>query len=365
MKKFFALLLFSLPMILLLAGCTQTKTPFESPTAVDNQFLDKADYSPGNSGNIVIANRGSGSISVINTNTDQVSGTYQLPAGANSPEPMYVVFVRQGQRVFVGDRANNQVVVFRVSDFSVETTIPVGQGVFHMWADPQGRQMWVNNDIDNTTSVIDLYSLQIIATVPTPADLVSMGGKPHDVILGPAGKYAYVTVIGVSGDNDYVVQFSTRTFGETGRAAVGKDAHLSLTSRNRELYVPCQNSDAVYVLDRFSMDLIETISVPGAHGAGMITSGKTFYTTNISGGGTDGLFAINTSTNQVAGSSNTPYPVPHNIAFPTNAKKLYLTHSGGTSDKVTVYRISNRNPVPEYLTEITVELNPFGLAYAQ
>jgi YVTN family beta-propeller protein len=365
MKRFFALLLFSLPIMLLLAGCTETKTPFESPTAADEQFLNKADYPPGNSGNIVVANRGSGSISVINTNTDQVSGTYQLPAGPNSPEPMYVVFVRQGQRVFVGDRANNQVVVFRVSDFSAETTIPVGQGVFHMWADPQGRQLWVNSDIDNTTSVINLHTLQVIATVPTPADLVSMGGKPHDVILGPAGKYAYVTVIGVSGDNDYVVQFNAGTFEETGRAAVGKDAHLSLTSRNLELYVPCQNNDAVYVLNRFSMNLIETISVPAAHGAGMITNGKYFYTTNIAGGGTNGLYVINTGNNQAIGSSDTPYPVPHNIAFPTNAKKLYLTHSGATSDKVTVYRISNRNPVPEYLTEITVELNPFGLAYAQ
>ncbi len=364
MKRFFALLLFSLPILALMAGCTESRTPFESPVSA-NQQLEKPGTPPGNSGNIVIANRGSGSISVINTNTDQVTGTYQLPAGPNTPEPMYVVFAKQGQRVFVGDRANNQVVVFRVSDFSVETTIPVGQGVFHMWADPQGRQLWVNNDVDNTSSVVNLYSLQVIATVPTPADLVAMGGKPHDVILGPAGKYAYVTVIGVSGDNDYVVQFSTRSFEETGRAAVGKDAHLSLTPNNRELYVPCQNNDAVYVLNRFTMDLMETISVPAAHGAGMITNGKVFYTTNIAGGGSQGLFAINTENNQVIGSSDTPYPVPHNIAFPTNSKKLYLTHSGAASDKVTVYEISNRNPVPMYLGEITVGLNPFGLGYAQ
>ena len=364
MKRFFALLLFSLPLLVLMAGCTETQMPFESPVSA-NQQQDKQGVPPGNSGNIVIANRGSGSISVINTSTDQVTGTYDLPAGPNTPEPMYVVFVSQGQRVFVGDRANNRVVVFRVSDFSVETIIPVGQGVFHMWADPPGRQLWVNNDVDNTSSVVDLHTLQVIATIPAPADLVAMGGKPHDVILGPSGKLAYVTVIGVSGDNDYVVQFSTRTFEETGRAAVGKDAHLSLTPRNSELYVPCQNNDAVYVLNRFTMDLIETISVPGAHGAGMVTNGKVFYTTNISGGGTDGLYAIDTGSNQVIGSSNTPYPVPHNIAFPTNSKKLYLTHSGGTSDKVTIYEISNGNPVPMYLGEVTVGLNPFGLGYAQ
>jgi YVTN family beta-propeller protein len=234
-----------------------------------------------------------------------------------------------------------------------------------MWADPQGRQLWVNNDIDNTTSVINLHSMQVIATVPTPPDLVSMGGKPHDVILGPFGKHAYVTVVGVTGSSDYVVQYSTTTFQEMGRAAVGKDAHVSLTTRNRYLYVPCQNSDAVYVLNRFNMNQVEIISVPGAHGVNITTSGKVLYTTNLPGGGTDGLFAIGTRNNSLIGTSNTPYAVPHNIALTPNSKKLYLTHSGGTSDKVTVYTISNHNPVPQFLKEITVELNPFGLAYAK
>ena len=347
-----------------LNNCSDTTAPNEGSDTMEQQ-LNKSDRHGFGFGNIVVANRASGTISVINTKTDQVTGTYQLPSSPNAPEPMYVVFVRRGQHVFVGDRANNQVVVFRASDFSIETTIPVGQGVFHMWADPQGRQLWVNNDIDNITSVINLRTMQVIHTIPTPADLVSLGGKPHDVILGPFGKIAYVSVVGVAGASDYVVQFSTRTFSETGRAAVGKDVHLSLTPGNPYLYVPCQNSNAVYVIDRFNMNVVETISVPGAHGAAMITNGKVFYTTNLPGGGTDGLFAISTRTNQIIGSGNTPYTVPHNIAVTPSSKKLYLTHSGGTSDKVTVYKISNRNPIPEYLGEITVGLNPFGLAFAE
>jgi len=362
MKKLLVLLTLTLP-LMLFYGCNEPTTPIDN-TVLEKQQLEKNDGFSGAGGNIVVANRNSGSISVINTKTDEVTGTYQLP-GASTPEPMYVVFVKKGHRVFVGDRANNQVVVFRSSDFSVETTIPVGQGVFHMWADPQGRQLWVNNDIDKTTSVINLHSMQVIATVPTPPDLVSMNGVPHDVILSPDGKMAYITVVGVSGPSDYVVQYSTKTFMETGRAAVGKDAHVSLTERNKYLYVPCQNSDAVYILNRKNMNVVEILSVPGAHGINITTNGKALYTTNLPGGGTDGLFAINTKNNSVIGTSNTPYAVPHNIALTPNSKKLYLTHSGGTSDKVTVYKISNHNPVPEYVKEITVELNPFGLAYAK
>lgn len=364
MKKFIALFILALPLFLVFNTCNERTTPLESVDQFDLEQLNRAGSRHSSPGNIVVANRNSGSISVINTKTDEVRGTYQLPSSPNTAEPMYVVFVKRGQRVFVGDRANNQVVVFSASDFTVETTIPVGQGVFHMWADPQGKQLWVNNDIDNTTSVIDLNNLSLIATVPTPADLVNLGGKPHDVILGPHGNFAYVSVLGVSGDFDYVVQFSTRTFQETGRAEVGKDPHLSLTTRNRYLYVPCQNSDAVYVLNRINMSLVETISVPGSHGAGMSNNGKFLYTTNLPGGGTNGLYVIGTTRNEVIGTSNTPYPVPHNIALTPSSMKLYLTHSGGTSDKVTVYKISNHDPIPEFANEITVGLNPFGLAYS-
>lgn len=368
MKKILSLFILTLSVMLLVYGCNKTPTPMESTSQVaedtEQQALEKGFWNHGEAGNIVVANRASGSISVINTKSDEVSN-YQLPSTPNTAEPMYVVFVRHGQRVFVGDRANNQVVVFRASDYSVETSIAVGQGVFHMWADQLGKQLWVNNDIDKTTSVIDLHSLQVIATFSTPADLVSMGGKPHDVILGPFGKLAYVTLVGVSGSSDYVVQYNTRTFQEIGRAQVGKDPHLSLTARNPYLYVPCQNSNAVYVLNRFTMKQVKVLSVPGAHGAAMTTNGKVFYTTNLTGGGTDGLFAINTKQNEVIGSSNTAYPIPHNIALTPSSKKLYVTHSGGSSNKVTVYKISNRHPVPVFLKEITVEFNPFGLTFAQ
>ena len=314
-------------------------------------------------GKIVVANRAGGTISVIDTATDTVLDTIPLP-GPNTAEPMYVVFSKFGDRVFVGDRANNQVVVFDAGDFSIEGTVPAGNGVFHMWADSRGRQLWVNNDIDNTATVIDTRTLQVIATVPMPADLVALGGKPHDVILDRTGRFAYVTMLGLPGENDYLVQFSTRTFAEVNRAPVGKDPHLSLANRGRALYVPAQNSGIVSVLDRFTLDPITEIAVPGAHGAGMRSDGKVFYTTNLPGGGMGGLVSIDTKTNEVLGLPvDTPFPVPHNIALTTRGDKIYVTHSGATADKVSIYTASKKEPVPVLLGEITVELNPFGLTF--
>ena len=69
-------------------------------------------------------------------------------------------------------------------------------------------------------------------------------------------------------------------------------------------------------------------------------------------------------TNSVIGDAvDSKYPVPHNIALTQSPGKLYLTHSGGTSDKVTFYDVSYSEPIPVFAGEVTVGLNPFGLAY--
>ncbi len=321
-------------------------------------------------GKMVIANRASGTITVIDVASDRVIGTYALPAGAKTPEPMYVVYARD--RVFVGDRANNRVAVFNPRTFNVETTVPAGAGIWHMWADPFDRQLWVNNDVDKTCTVIDPTTLQVLATVPTPADLAAAGGKPHDVILDPAGgRFAYVSLVGVAGPNDYVVKYDTQTFAEAGRAAVGKDPHLSATARNNLLYVPCQNSATVAVLDRDTLAPAAAITVPGAHGAGMASDGAVFYTTNFPGGGRDALWTISTTTNAVAADAvDAPFAVPHNIALTPDRgalfarvgdRKLYLTHSGATASQVTVYKLKGSLPV--YHKTITAGFNPFGLAF--
>jgi DNA-binding beta-propeller fold protein YncE len=277
---------------------------------------------------------------------------------------MYVVYTPAKNRAWVGDRANDRVVAFNANDFAVETIVPVGAGVFHMWADPQNQQLWVVGDRDKVISVVELKSESLLATIPIPADLKALGGIPHDTILDPTRNLAFVTVNGVAGPHDYVVQYSTETFDEIGRAAVGKDAHLSLARHDNQLYVPCQNSNAVFVLNRLTMQTITTIDIPGAHGAGMARDGQVFYTTNLPGGGAQGLFAIDTATNTIIGpATDTPYPVPHNIALTPDSNTLFLTHSGATADKVTIYSASQKNPLPVLVSEVTVGLNPFGLAY--
>lgn len=304
---------------------------------------------------VVVADRGSGTLSVIDVRTDEVVDTIPLPA-PNPPEPMYVVHSRRLGRVFVGDRANDRVVAYDARDFALVGTAPA-TGIFHMWADEnRSTQLWVVDNVNHLLTVLDPEALSVITTVPI-AD-----GVPHDVIVDPNGRAAFATVF-VEGGPDLVLRFDTRTFEETGRVAVGEDPHLSLTRRNGLLYVPNQGTDEVLVFDRETLAPVEGLDVPGAHGAGMAPSGRTFYTTNLPGGGTGGLVAIDTRTNAVLGATDTPVAVPHNVAVTTGGRKVYVTHSGGMANQVTVYSATGGSPVPAYETTVTVGTNPFGLAY--
>lgn len=311
---------------------------------------------------VVVANRGGKSISVINARNNSLIETIDMP---DDGEPMYVTFDRRGDKVFVGDRANDRVVAFDAEDFTVVGTAPAGEGVFHMWDSPDDRTLWVVNDVDKTLSVIDQRDLSLIETVEIPFDLVENGGKPHDVIVDPNGRAVYTTVVGFP-DKSYVLKFSTDTYEELDRQEVGGDAHLSLTKENRLLYVPCQNADSVFVLRRNNLNILKTIPIPGAHGVGMASNGEYLYVTNLPGGGDMAIYTINVRRNRLVGTPTTVRTdgVPHNLAVNKSGKKLFLTHSGGSAQRFEFLNTRGQNvdnPQPDASLEL--ETNPFGLVY--
>lgn len=310
---------------------------------------------------IVVADRGSGELSVIDTASDAVVATIALP-GALAPEPMYVTYSGPQDRLFAGDRANDAVVVLDASDFSVEAVVPAGDGVFHMWNDPAGKLLWVNNDVDKSATLIDPATLAVIATVPMPADLVAAGWKPHDVVLSPSGRRAYVSMIRPEGPRDWIVMFDTASLEEVNRAAVGKDPHVALHRSNHLLFVPTMASNRVTVLDRTTLLPLAHLAVPGAHGAMLSPVGDFFYTTNLPGGGAAGIFTIDAQTlEQVGDPVDVSFPVPHNIALTSDGSKMYVTHSGPSADKVSVFDVSSLDGRPSPRGAITVGLNPFGI----
>ena len=337
-------------------------------TAVD--FIP-SDAIQTNNGQIVIANRASGNISILDVQTGEELRTVDLPfrEGEKPPEPMYVYHLLSTNEIIVDDRANNRVVFFDQTTYEVTRTVETGAGNFHMWVDPQEEQLWVVNDLDVALTVVELETNET-TKVQLPEAAIRTNAIPHDVILDPSGLYAYATILREDNpDSDLLVKIDTATFEILDTAEVGKDPHLSLAPESNLLYVPTQNSNRIDVFDRRGTELVKVDSLeqPGVHGIDFSLDGRYLYTTNLPGGGSNGLFAIDTRTNEIVGDLDgvdTPFPTPHNVWLTGDGQRLFLTHSGSQSNQVSFYSLENPTR-PVLLDSVNVNgLNPFGLAFA-
>lgn len=311
----------------------------------DNDDNTTTTPTPINEEIVVSANRGSGNITFINADTNTIEETVNIP----NSEPMYVVYVAQTDRIYVGDRAQSVVHVINAQTREVMSEIAVGNGVFHMWANSQGTQLWVNGDIDNTTSVIDLTNNTVVQTI-------DLGGKPHDVFITEDGTRAFVSILlGDMSVPDEVFMFDTTTYQMMGSREVGDDPHLFHIPNSNKLFVPCQTG-GIYVFDE---NFIEETIIPvdGSHG---IFSGdnQNIYVADLPGAE---LYTVNAMTNTVVGMPlATSVNIPHNLTVNKDNTKLFVTHSGMMADKLTIYNTVNGLVLSEALT---VGTNPFGIVY--
>lgn len=295
---------------------------------------------------VAVANRGAGTISLINSVTNQVSSTIAI-AGS---EPMYVVYVPSKDKLYVGDRAGKKVHIINPDTKLVEGSIAVGAGVFHMWA--SSSQLWVNNDIDKTISVINLNTNIVIQTINV--DL-----KPHDVFVSSDGTKAFVSVFSTSATTpDKVYMYSTTTFMKTAEANVGKDPHLYHLSSSNKLIVPCQ-SGQVYTLNGSNLSVLTNTAFEGAHGVFPSPDQSSVFVTNISGAK---LYSINTANSTLNGAAlASSETTPHNIVVNNDGTKAFVTHSGATANKVSIYNLNGANLTASSI--VTAGTNPFGITY--
>ncbi len=307
-----------------------------------------AEAQPDSSSVAVIANRGSGTVSVVNSGDASVS-TVDLPGDA---EPMYVSYDERNDLVFVGDRASDSIVALDAETLEVAGSVSVGAGVFHQWLDSSRGMLWVVGTAASTVTVVETDSLTAVDTFAIPADLIERGGVTHDVFV--EGNNAFVSVLGLDDGSGEVLQYSTRTHQLTNRITVGGDPHLYI--RNGRLYVASQDASQVSVYVAATLRLISQANVPAAHGI-FVTSSNDVFVTNIAGGGQDALWQLQgPKLNQIAAPVDTAVAVPHNVAVASGGT-VFITHSGATASQVTIIDGQSGEQ-----TVVETGTNPFGLA---
>jgi len=143
----------------------------------------------------LVANRGSGTVSVFNAKNTKFITEITLPN--QGAQPTYLAHSRRNNSVYVGDFANRKVVYYDANSFELQGEIEIEEGAFHMWINENVNQLWINNIISKSTSVIDLKSNTVLKNIQLPIDEIpelTENAEQHDVVISPSGYAAYVTL---------------------------------------------------------------------------------------------------------------------------------------------------------------------------
>ncbi|WP_179133910.1 YncE family protein [Halobacillus massiliensis] len=232
-----------------------------------------------------------------------------------------------GNTVTVIDTETDQVI-----DTITVGTLPLGIGIT-----PNGRRVYVANQLDRTVSVINTAENVVINTIP-------LDNYPISLVITPDGTRAYVTLSNGE-DTVAVIDIETNTVTETipvGRVPLGQA--IGNTPFGTRDYVANFEDDTVSVIN-VNPDsppyntVIFTIPVEdGPEDVVMTPDGTTVYVTNYNA---NSVSAIDTGTNAVttipvgigpvgAGIGNTPFGVRAYITHETS-QDIYIIDADPTS----------------------------------
>jgi YVTN family beta-propeller protein len=186
-----------------------------------------------------------GSVSVIDTTTNQVSTTIDAPGN-----PFFVLFVQEGKQVDILNRGGTG--FLQLIDTITLKVLPFfpAEGILYsprgMTTDRSASTLYIAN-YQNYVSVVrpdDGSVLKEILVAPNVFTLVSLG-KPA---LTPNGKYLYVPYGGISANGVVMIDLGTdQVTGEP--ITVGSPVWAQIAPDGRTLYVDSNPGNTVTVID--------------------------------------------------------------------------------------------------------------------
>ncbi len=291
-----------------------------------------------------VTNQGSESVSVIDTQTDQVLGP---PITVGLEKPNAIAITPDGRFAYVANVSSESVSVIDTQTKFVASPITVGHDPYAIAISPDGRFAYVTNAGSESVSVIDTQSNQVVG----PPIMVGKG--PEGIAISPDGRYAYVADAG-AGSVSVIDTQSKQVVGSpipVGVAPFG----VAITPDGRFLYV----SGALH-----SVSVIDTLSnqvVGSPIGIGteplwlaITPDGRFAYALNA---GANSVSVIDTQSNQVVGSPIMVGSRPQAIAISADGRFAYVVRSI-LGNVVVIDTQSNQvvgSPIP-------VGSNPEGIA---
>jgi YVTN family beta-propeller protein len=261
---------------------------------------------------------GPGTVSVIDTATNTVTGTIDLGG-----RPRGVAITSDGRHAYVTRRGSGGVSVIDTRTNRVTGTISVGGLPESVAITPDGRHAYVTNDAGGTVSVIDTRT-------NTVTDTLTIGGTLGSVAITDDGTRVYVTsrrkseplpprgfvsVIDATAEHPSVV---------TTMMAGRSPDDVAFTVDGSRAYVTDRLSDSVYVFDDATghPHLAKTIKVGDRpFGVAVTVSGSRAYVTNWN---SDTVSVIDTASGTVVRTVKVG-DAPSAVAVTDDGGRVYVT----------------------------------------
>ena len=198
---------------------------------------------------VLVANITEGNVAVLPVQqdgrlgplTDEVAhtGNGPNPARQGEPHPHYITTDPTGRYALAVDLGTDRVVVYRLDGALGKLApnaipwaqVPSGSGSRHLDIHPNGRWVYVLNELDPTLCVFawdaERGALQVLQTIATqPADFLGVN-NPAEVFVHPSGRFVYASNRG----HDSIAVFAVNS--DTGRVtAAGWEPTRGTPTRN-------------------------------------------------------------------------------------------------------------------------------------
>ena len=268
---------------------TQTNEVVGSPIEVGT-FPDGIAITPDGSSAYVI-NYDSKDVSVIDTQTNEVVGS-PIEVGT---EPDGIAITPDGKTVYVINYGSKDVsVIDTQTNEVVGSPIEVGTKPVGIAITPDGQSAYVVNSVSGTLSVIDTQTNQVLGSP------IGVGKMPYGIAITPNGKAAYVTNGGSMSKDVSVINTQTNQV-EGPPIGVGEiPKGIAITPDGKIAYVANDGSGTVSVINTQTNQVKGPPIGVGTEPVGIAITpdGKSAYVANL---GSKDVSVINTQTNQVVG----------------------------------------------------------------
>jgi YVTN family beta-propeller protein len=254
---------------------------------------------------VYIANTGSNTVSVLNTDNDTISRTIALPPRS---KPVDVAANPNGRYLYTADGGSNRVSVIDTRANRVVASMRVGTQPLSVAAAPDGKTVYAANSGSGDVSVIDARTNSVVRAIPT-------GRFPSGVAVTPDGASLYVTneLSGVT-----VINAVNGTV--AARLREPSPFSVAMSPNGDRAYVTGLGPGTVTAIDTGTHRVSSTVSV-GPHGTDPFTVRATGEAVYVANQGANTLSVIDQSTFRTTATiatGNSPYGIAVVPRRPTN-----------------------------------------------